>query len=158
MDYFSFREEQGSDPSLALPKSQQDLGRVSRSDGWGIGWNHHMPAKRATPKGYEHARQLRKNLTPAEAKLWAYLRGKRLGVSFRRQHAVGPYIADFCCIKKKLIIEVDGSQHLAQSEYDAARTKYLESQRYKVIRFWNNQVMNDIEGVIRVISFALDEQ
>ena len=117
-----------------------------------------MPAKRTTPKGYERARQLRKNLTPAEAKLWAYLRGKRLRVSFRRQHAVGPYIADFCCIKKKLIIEVDGSQHLAQSEYDAARTKYLESQRYKVIRFWNNQVMNDIEGVILAISFALDEQ
>lgn len=60
-----------------------------------------MPPRRTTPKGYEKARQLRQELTPAERKLWAILRNDQLGVSFRRQHPIGPYIADFCCIKKK---------------------------------------------------------
>jgi hypothetical protein len=62
-----------------------------------------MPPRRTTSTGYQKARQLRKELTPAERKLWSALRGDQLGVSFRRQHAIGPYIADFCCIKKKLI-------------------------------------------------------
>ena len=115
-----------------------------------------MPSKRTTPKGYERARQLRKELTPAEQKLWAYLRGKKLnGVSFRRQHAIGNYIVDFCAIKQKLIIELDGSQHLEQEKYDRERTAYLESQGYKVIRFWNNDVMNNISDVIRAIDTIL---
>ena len=115
-----------------------------------------MPPKRTTPKGYERARQLRKELTPAEQKLWAYLRGKKLnGVSFRRQHAIGNYIVGFCAIKQKLIIELDGSQHLEQEKYDRERTAYLESQGYKVIRFWNNDVMNNISDVIRAIDTIL---
>jgi very-short-patch-repair endonuclease len=115
-----------------------------------------MPPKRANPKGYERAHQLRKELTPAEKKLWAYLRGDKLnGVSFRRQHAIGNYIVDFVSIKRKLIIELDGSQHLEQGEYDLERSTYLESQGYKVIRFWNNDVMNDINGVIRAIEHGL---
>jgi very-short-patch-repair endonuclease len=117
-----------------------------------------MPPKRANPKGYERARQLRKEPTPVERKLWAYLRGNKLnGVNFRRQHAFGNYIVDFVSVKKKLAIELDGSQHLEQEEYDIERTKYLESQGYKVIRFWNNQVMNDIEGVFRAIETALND-
>ncbi|GAB4581036.1 MAG: endonuclease domain-containing protein [Anaerolineales bacterium] len=116
-----------------------------------------MPPRRTTPKGYEKARLLRKELTPAERKLWAVLRNDQLGVSFRRQHAIGPYIADFCCIKKKLIIELDGSQHLEQAEYDAKRTAFLQMQGYRVLRFWNNEVQNDINGVIRHIQFALEE-
>lgn len=114
-----------------------------------------MPPRRTTPKGYKNARELRKELTPAERKLWAYLRGDKLGVNFRRQHAVGNYITDFCSPKAKLIIELDGSQHLDQQEYDAERTKYLEAQGYKVIRFWNNQVMNEINAVILVIMEAI---
>jgi very-short-patch-repair endonuclease len=110
-----------------------------------------MPPRRTTPKGYENARNLRKALTPAERKLWAYLRGDKLGVNFRRQHAVGNYITDFCSPKAKLIIELDGSQHLEQTEYDEERTKYLESLGYRVIRFWNNQVMNEMDGVILAI-------
>ena len=118
-----------------------------------------MPPRRTNPKGYERARQLRKELTPAEQKLWAYLRNNKLnGVNFRRQHAVGNYIVDFVSIKKKLVIELDGSQHLNQEERDAERTQYLESQGYKVIRFWNNQIANDIEGVIRIIEMALKEE
>ena len=106
------------------------------------------------------AGELRRELTPAEIKLWAYLRGNKLnGVNFRRQHAIGNFIIDFVSIKKRLAIELDGSQHLEQEEYDVERTKYLESQGYKIVRFWNNQVMNDIESVIRAIEYALhDEQ
>ncbi|MEP6894076.1 MAG: endonuclease domain-containing protein [Chloroflexota bacterium] len=118
-----------------------------------------MPPKRANPKSYERARKLRKELTPAERKLWAYLRGNKLnGVSFRRQHAIDKYIVDFVSIKKKLIIELDGSQHLEQEEYDIERTRYLESQGYKVVRFWNNDVMNYINDVIRVIEAALEDK
>lgn len=105
-----------------------------------------MPVRRTTPQGYETARKLRKELTPAERKLWAVIRNDQLGVNFRRQHAIGKYIPDFACIKKKLIIELDGSQHIEQAEYDAQRTEFLQSQGYKVIRFWNNEVMNDINA------------
>ncbi len=79
------------------------------------------------------------------------------GVNFRRQHAIGRYVVDFVSIKQKLIIELDGSQHLGQEERDAGRTQYLESQGYKVIRFWNDKVMNDIEGVAKAIQFALED-
>lgn len=72
-----------------------------------------MPARRTNPTGYAHARQLRKLPSPAERKLWAYLRDNRLnGISFRRQHAIGDYVVDFCAVKKKLIIELDGGGHL----------------------------------------------
>jgi len=115
-----------------------------------------MPAKRSNPKTMHYAGKLRRDLTPAEQKLWAYLRGNKLnGVKFRRQHALGPYIVDFCSIKAKLIIELDGSQHLEQEEYDLERTAYLKSQGYKVVRFWNNDVMNDIQGVLRAIDVTL---
>ncbi|MDX1377938.1 MAG: endonuclease domain-containing protein [Anaerolineales bacterium] len=115
-----------------------------------------MPQKRANPKSYERARALREELTPAERKLWSVLRGKKLnGVSFRRQHAIGNYIVDFVSIKKKLIIELDGSQHLEQTEYDEERTRYLESQGYRVVRFWNNQVEKEPDGVVRAIELAL---
>ena len=107
---------------------------------------------RSNPKIMRRAANLRKNMTPAESKLWAYLRRNQLGFRFRRQHAIGNFIADFCCIKKKLIIELDGSQHLDMREYDRDRTEYLQSRGYRVIRFWNNDVMNDIEGVILAIS------
>ena len=115
-----------------------------------------MPPKRSTPKNYHRAIQLRKEPTNAEAKLWAFLRGNKLdGVNFRRQHAIGKYIVDFCSLKKKLVVELDGSQHLEQEEHDQGRTLYLKSEGYRVIRFWNNQVMNDIEGVIKTIIYAV---
>lgn len=104
------------------------------------------------------AGELRKALTPAERKLWSRLRNDQLnGVNFRRQHAVGKYIPDFCSPQEKLIVELDGSQHLEQQEYDEERTKYFESLGYRVIRFWNNQVMNDMNGVILAITFAIEE-
>ena len=118
-----------------------------------------MPPKRSNSKTMHRAGELRREPTPAERKLWAYLRGDKLnGVNFRRQHAIGNFIVDFVSVKKKLVIELDGSQHLEQAEYDIERTRSLESQGYKVIRFWNNDVMNDINGVIRVIELALNDK
>ena len=118
-----------------------------------------MPAKRSNPRTMYQAGKLRKDPTPAERKLWAYLRGNKLkGVNFRRQHAIGNFIPDFVSIKRKLVIELDGSQHLEQEEYDIERTNYLESQGYRVIRFWNNQVEDDIAGVLRAIEIALGER
>ena len=119
-----------------------------------------MPAKRSNPKIMHRAGELRKEPTPAPLgrKLWAYLRGDKLnGVNFRRQHAIGNFIPDFVSIKKKLIIELDGSHHLEQAEYDIERSKYFESLEYKVIRFWNNQVEDDINGVIQAIELALSD-
>ncbi|MBI5842226.1 MAG: endonuclease domain-containing protein [Chloroflexi bacterium] len=116
-----------------------------------------MPRKqRSNPKTKHQAIELRKESTPAERKLWSRIRNDQLGVTFRRQHAVGIYIPDFCSPKAKLIIELDGSQHLEQEEYDGERTKYLESQGYKVIRFWNNDVLNNIDGVILAIIHAME--
>ena len=118
-----------------------------------------MPRKqRSKPKINHQAIQLRKESTPAERKLWSRIRNDQLGVTFRRQHAVGNYIPDFCCPKSKFIIELDGSQHLEQEEYDKHRTEYLETQGYKVIRFWNNDVMNDIDGVILAIMHVMEDR
>ena len=118
-----------------------------------------MPRKpRSNPKTKHKAIVLRKESTPAERKLWSRIRNDQLGVTFRRQHAVGNYIPDFCSPKAKLIIELDGSQHLEQEKYDQERTKYLESLGYKVIRFWNNDVMNKIEEVILAITYAMVDE
>lgn len=94
----------------------------------------------------------------AERKLWIRLRGNQLNdVNFRRQHAIGNYIADFCSIKEKLIIELDGRQHTEQKAYDEERTFYLQSLGYRVVRFRNDGVMNDMEGVIAEIHRALED-
>jgi len=113
--------------------------------------------KRTTPKIFGHAKQNHRNLTPAEARLWTRLHAHRMkDVHFRNQHAIGNYVVDFCAPHRKLVIELDGSQHLDQAEYDAERTSYLESKGYRVIRFWNGEVMNEIESVLRAIDFSLE--
>ena len=76
-------------------------------------------------------------------------------VGFRRQHAIGNYVVDFCAPRRKLIIELDGGQHLEQEEYDAERTEFLASRGYKVLRYWNNDVLKNIDDVIREIQLAL---
>lgn len=116
-----------------------------------------MPKYRSNPKTMHKAGQLRKEPTPAEVKLWSRIRNDQLGVTFRRQHAIGNYIPDFCSPKAKLIIELDGSQHLEQEEYDEERTKNMNSLGYKVIRFWNNEVTNHMDGVILAIVHAMEE-
>lgn len=114
-----------------------------------------MPPRQATPKMQRRAAELRHNLTPAEQKLWSALRNDQLSASFRRQHAIGSYIVDFVCLKQKLILELDGGQHLEQQQYDNERTAFLQSKGYRVLRFWNNDVINDLNGVISVILAAL---
>ena len=127
-------------------------------EGWG-GVERGRMHKRTTPKVFGHAKQLHRNMTPAEVKLWARLRAHRLeGIHFRNQHAVGNYVVDFCAPRKKLIIELDGSQHMEQEEYDKERTEYLESKGYTVLRFWNNDVMKDIDGVIRAIIQSIESE
>jgi adenine-specific DNA-methyltransferase len=115
--------------------------------------------KRSTPKIFGRAKQLHRNMTEPEAKLWSYLRAHRMGdVHFRNQHAIGSYIVDFCAPRKKLIIELDGSQHLEQEEYDEERAAFLKRRGYRMLRFWNNDVMNNIDSVLRVIYEALNDQ
>jgi len=105
------------------------------------------------------AGEMRRDQTEAEAKLWSRLRAHRMGgVHFRRQHAVGNYIVDFCSIRRRLAIEVDGSQHLEQEEYDGERTRFLESQGYRVLRFWNEDVMNNIDAVLNTIREAINDK
>jgi len=98
----------------------------------------------------ERARELRKQMTPAEKKLWARIRyGQIDGYHIRKHHAVGNFILDFFCAKAKLAMEVDGASHADQVEYDAERTRWLNTQKhYRVIRFANRDVMNNIEGVL----------
>jgi very-short-patch-repair endonuclease len=91
-------------------------------------------------------------MTKAEWRLWGCLRGGALGVSFRRQHPIGPYFADFCCVPLKIIIELDGSQHAKRADYDARRTRYLEAHGFEVLRFWNVDVIEGLEGVLAAIS------
>ena len=95
---------------------------------------------------------MRHNQTEAERKLWQVLRTHGLeNIHFRRQHAIGSYIVDFCAPREKLIIEVDGGQHLEQQEYDLERTAFLESKGYRVLRFWNSEVTDNPDGVINMI-------
>jgi very-short-patch-repair endonuclease len=115
-----------------------------------------MPSRRTTPVGLAAARRLRRAPTAAESRLWAYLRaGQLLGVGFRRQHAIGKYVVDFCSPRHHLVIELDGSGHIAQEPKDSERTRALESMGYRVMRFWNNDVLNDIQGVVSAILQAL---
>ncbi len=98
------------------------------------------------------ARELRRDQTDAEGKLWNVLRNRQvLNLKFRRQHPIGNYIADFCCIEKGLIIELDGSQHLERVKQDAERTKWLNEHGFEVLRFPNEDVLLGIEGVIEKI-------
>jgi len=101
----------------------------------------------------DRARQLRREMTPAEKKLWARLRYNQVdGFQFRRQHAVGRFILDFFCAKAKLAIEVDGDTHAAQTEYDEERTAWLNAQKqYRVIRFANRDVLRNLDVVVEKI-------
>ena len=102
------------------------------------------------------ARELRKNPTEAERKLWKHLRLHQIGgYKFRRQQPLGQYILDFVCLEKRLIVELDGGQHSEQIVYDSERTEWLEAQGFRVLRFWNNEVLKEIEVVKEVIAEAL---
>jgi very-short-patch-repair endonuclease len=105
------------------------------------------------------ARKLRQNQTDAERALWFRLRDRRLGgLKFRRQMPLGRYVADFCCEAAHLIVEIDGGQHAAGSEEDALRTRTLEAMGYLLLRFWNNEVLQNTEGVVDSIVSTVNQQ
>jgi adenine-specific DNA-methyltransferase len=102
------------------------------------------------------AKEMRGNMTDAEALLWKLLRGRRMAsAKFRRQHPLGRYILDFYCEEKKLCLEIDGSQHMDAAEYDERRDTWLASQKIRVLRFWSNQVLSETESVLEAIYAVL---
>ncbi len=102
------------------------------------------------------AKSLRSNMTDAERRLWYFLRAHRFkGTKFKRQAMIGKFIVDFVCFEKHLIIEVDGSQH-ADNEADRLRTRWLEEEGFRVLRFWNNEVLKNTGGVLDSIMVAIE--
>ena len=100
----------------------------------------------------QHARRLRRHHTDVERKLWERLRARQvLGFKFRRQHPIGDFIVDFCCVEKKLVIELDGSQHAWDVEADSKRSRALVAKGYRVLRFWNNELIENMDGVMERI-------
>ena len=101
-----------------------------------------------------HAKALRANMTEAERRLWYFLRAHRFkGMKFKRQALIGRYIVDFVSFQRRLVVEVDGGQH-ADSEVDLRRTRWLEDQGFRVLRFWNNEVLSNTDGVLDAIMLA----
>jgi very-short-patch-repair endonuclease len=114
---------------------------------------------RLTKNQVARSRKLRSTLTDAEQLLWRHLRMKQIaGVKFRRQHPVGRYVVDFACLAKRLAIEVDGGQHAENQKHDRQRDADLMQQGFRVLRFWNNEVLGNIEGVMEKIWAAVAEK
>lgn len=119
------------------------------------------PAEKILPRRaalLPQAKKLRIRMTDAEQRLWQYLRAGRLqGYKFRRQQPIGDYIVDFLCLAPKLIVEADGGQHGEQQAYDQARTAYLQSLGFTVLRFWNHEILQQTESVLGDILQRLRE-
>lgn len=118
-------------------------------------WHHENDKgyTRPTARSYE----LRRSATEAERKLWPYLSARKMnGVRFNRQFPIGQFICDFVSREMRLMIELDGGQHALAAEYDVRRTRFLEYQGYRVLRFWNNDVLDNVESVLTVIRDTLD--
>ena len=103
------------------------------------------------------ARELRRRMTDAERSLWRYLRRHFLGVHFRRQVPIGPYIVDFASMQRKLALEIDGGQHLGSVD-DEVRDRWLKARGYRVLRFWNHEVLKNTEGVLTAIASTLERE
>ena len=112
--------------------------------------------ERGSDKNLQNAKRMRSEASDAERLLWKHLRAHRLhGYKFKRQVVIEPYIVDFLCLEAKLIIEADGGQHMEQQAYDTARTKKLEAKGYKVLRFWNHDILSNTDAVLGVIENVL---
>ncbi|HKY90133.1 MAG TPA: endonuclease domain-containing protein [Nevskiaceae bacterium] len=110
-------------------------------------------------RNVDRSRRLRHELTDAERLVWSCLRDRRfLGLKFRRQFSIGIYIADFVCVESKLVVELDGGQHVLQEEYDARRSAFLEGAGYRVVRFWNHDVLRDLSVVLESLRSTALEQ
>jgi very-short-patch-repair endonuclease len=105
----------------------------------------------STLKARVNARALRRDMTDAERRLWAGLRGEQLGFKFRRQHPLGNYIADFACLEPKIVVELDGSQHADDQAYDLSRDAFFKAQGYAVLRFPSNAPFQNFDGVLSAI-------
>jgi len=118
---------------------------------------HRTPTRLIAKKPLARSRELRRDSTEAEKRLWAILRNRNLdGWKFRRQFTIDSYVVDFCCIAERLIIEIDGEQHAdARKRYDDARTRELKARGFRVLRFWNTEVLKETEGVVQEISRML---
>jgi very-short-patch-repair endonuclease len=153
-----------------LPKGERDPKRPIRIHPLSpIGARAGLPTDPLSPIGGEgrvrgqvcerprqYSRRLRQAQTDAERKLWLRLCDRRLmEFKLRRQHPIGPFVADFCCTEAKVVVERDGGQHARQRRSDAARTVFLEGQGYRVLRFWDSEVLSNIEGVLQRIAEAL---
>jgi very-short-patch-repair endonuclease len=126
-----------------------------RGEGQGEGEVIRKPPD-STPR--DRARRLRRDQTEAERRLWTHLRDRRLnGTKFRRQHSIGPFIADFCCTERGLVVELDGGQHASREEADRRRTAFLMQRGYRVLRFRDNEVMENIEAVLQRIAEAVSD-
>ena len=104
----------------------------------------------------QRAHRLRRDMTDAERRLWRGLREALPDLHWRKQVPIGSYIVDFCSHRARLIIEVDGGQHSVDADRDAARTRFLESEGYRVIRFWNNEVLGNSDGVITRVAEVIE--
>ena len=137
-------------PILSFPKGEEKADSLTRAGYMTGGNNSHLLLERA--------KEMRANPTQAEAVLWEQLRNKNLEAKFRQQHLIGDYIVDFVCLDKKLIVEVDGKIHENQLDEDAKRTEILENDDYKVIRFSNEEVLGNIDSVLKTIQEALSQR
>jgi very-short-patch-repair endonuclease len=105
----------------------------------------------------DRARQLRREQTEAEKSLWAAPRGRQFrGYTFRRQFVIGSVIADFCCFEFRIVVEIDGGQHADYAAADQTRSAFLSSHGFRVLRFWNNEVLQNLNGVLQTICYVLE--
>jgi very-short-patch-repair endonuclease len=109
----------------------------------------------APPLRRDRARRLRHDQTDAERKLWTRLRRHQLGVQFRRQHPIGPYIVDFCCVERLMVVELDGGQHQEQRIRDEARSRWLAGRGFRVLRFSDREALMETEAVLTEIQNRL---
>jgi very-short-patch-repair endonuclease len=107
----------------------------------------------------KRARELRTNSTDAERRFWQKLKRRQIaGVKFRRQQPIGPYIVDFVCLERRVVVEVDGGQHSEQLRQDERRNQWLEAQGYRILRFWNNDVLANTEVVAQTVLDAVEKR
>ncbi|MCC7049503.1 MAG: endonuclease domain-containing protein [Alphaproteobacteria bacterium] len=140
--------------ALSHREREGPIGAKRRWEGEGSA----LAVKKRPNPNTSRARVLRRDSTDAERAMWRLLRSRRLvGHKFRRQLPIGPYIADFACFEGKLVVELDGGQHGIAIARDAARTRAIERHGFRVVRFWNNDVLANPEGVLTMILQALEE-
>ncbi len=143
-----------TDAGLSVAK---DLPPPCREGGEGVSFQ--LPLRHSASRcDIRRARRLRTEMTDAELRLWMRLRCEQIdGYCFRRQVPMGPYVVDLVCLKARLVIEIDGGQHAQLVERDDRRTAWLASRGFKVLRFWNNDVLQQTDGVVESIRASLPE-